>query len=69
MKSVQVVRAVSFITHGFIWELSQFCTRRRKCLYIESNQEYKIRLRSFKYKSSLNALKAYKNHKTLLCSR
>ena len=32
VKSVQVVRAISFITHGFIWELSQSCTRRRKCL-------------------------------------
>ena len=32
VKSVQVVRAVSFITHGFIWELKQSCTRRRKCL-------------------------------------
>ena len=32
VKSVQVVRAVSFITHGFILELSQSCTIRRKCL-------------------------------------
>ena len=32
VKSVQVVHAVSFITHGFIWELSQSRTRRRKCL-------------------------------------
>ena len=69
VKSVQVVRAVSFITHGFIWELSQSRTRRRKCLQIESNQEYKIRLKSYKYKRSLNALEAHKNHKTLLCSR
>ena len=31
-KSVQVMRAVSFSTHGSILELSQSCTIRRKCL-------------------------------------
>ena len=45
VKSVQVVRVVSFITHGFIWELSQSCKRtyeREKSLRVTKSTKFAL---------------------------